>query len=105
MELEATMKVSATTVASLGLSNKHDAASSTKLIEDLPQETSTLLSENWLSSRTLFPEVEKLYGLPYEVHTIAIHPSGSFVIASCNAIQAEAAQLKCWRTLDWYLLS
>lgn len=109
------IKIESSDVAPLGLSNKNRSEylpvsreDSTKPESESSQldsinESNLLsrISENWLSSRTLFPEVEKLYGHPFEIYSLAIHPSAKFLVATCKSLQKESSQLKFWRTIDW----
>lgn len=41
-------------------------------------------TEEMLIQNTLWPEVQKLYGHPYEVFTVAANNSGTLIASACK---------------------
>ena len=57
--------------------------------------------EEFLIAHSVWPEVEKLYGPPYDVISVAASNSGSYLAASCFAKKPEHAQIILWNANNW----
>ncbi|KAH8871553.1 Elongator complex protein 2 [Schistosoma japonicum] len=55
-----------------------------------------LPTEDRLQHATLWPEVKKLYGHPYELHCLAVHPHQLLVASACTASKPEYAHIILW---------
>lgn len=96
-------------IPELGLSNKahatFNAAVDAYLIDDEKQppdsKSIATLSEDFLISHTLWPEVDKLYGHGYEVLCLAANRSGTLLASASAAKQAQHAAVRLWNTSDW----
>ncbi|KAK4470563.1 hypothetical protein MN116_006106 [Schistosoma mekongi] len=55
-----------------------------------------LPTEDRLQHATLWPEVKKLYGHPYELHCLAVHPRQLLVASACTATKPEYAHIILW---------
>ncbi|KAG8686683.1 hypothetical protein FRC09_013977, partial [Ceratobasidium sp. 395] len=86
----------------LGLSNKatdNAATSSTDTENAEPPSHPPFESE--LATITLWPEAEKLFGHGYELHTLAVSPSGSLVATACRATSREHAVVRLHTSSNW----
>ena len=93
------LTVESANLPSLGLTNKLSASSNTDQVA--ASCCPTTFSENYLSRGTLWPELEKLYGHPFEISAIAVHPSLPLLVAACKASQPCFAVIKGWCTDSW----
>jgi elongator complex protein 2 len=50
---------------------------------------------------TLWPEVRKLYGHPFEVVAMAVSASGALLASACKARTDSAACIRLWDTASW----
>ncbi|RTG90644.1 elongator complex protein 2 [Schistosoma bovis] len=55
-----------------------------------------LPTEDRLQHATLWPEVKKLYGHPYEIYCLAVHPRQFLVASACTASKPEYAHIILW---------
>ncbi|KAA3674426.1 elongator complex protein 2 [Paragonimus westermani] len=104
----------------LGLSNQVSVPSSVDLMDDTVTDSTTvgvithsdngvasscsapLPTEDRLHCATLWPEVKKLYGHPYEVYCLAAHPNHMLVASACVATKQIHASIILWNGLaDW----
>ncbi|MBW0463707.1 hypothetical protein O181_003422 [Austropuccinia psidii MF-1] len=86
-------------VPPLGLSNR---------IDDLEQNSGQKLQleaqqscppfEDQLLTKTLWPEVDKIYGHPSELSSIAVSHSGQIIASACNANSAQTASIRLYTT-------
>ncbi|CAH8592868.1 unnamed protein product [Heterobilharzia americana] len=61
-----------------------------------------LPTEDRLQHATLWPEVKKLYGHPYEIYCLAVHPHKLLVASACTASKPEYAHIILWNgDLNW----
>ncbi|CDZ98002.1 RNA polymerase II elongator complex, subunit ELP2, WD repeat superfamily [Phaffia rhodozyma] len=58
-------------------------------------------TENALSTSTLWPEVEKLYGHGYELMAVAASYHSSLIATSCKASTPQHAVVRLYSTKDW----
>ncbi|CAK9784057.1 WD40 repeat-like protein [Cutaneotrichosporon oleaginosum] len=103
------------TVPPLGLSNralgKAEAASDipkSKLVpkdavdrESVSTALTSLPTEEELSTSTLWPEIEKVYGHGYELATLATSHAGDLVATACRATSAEHAVVRIVDASTW----
>ncbi|KFM70246.1 Elongator complex protein 2, partial [Stegodyphus mimosarum] len=108
------------TVPSLGLSNKAvfqqdlekanpcDQGGSNRNFKDLypdvyytPTHLTAPPTEETLLQNTLWPEVQKLYGHPYEVFTVTSNHSKTLIASACKASKVEHAGIILWSTSTW----
>ncbi|TPX42065.1 hypothetical protein SeLEV6574_g05783 [Synchytrium endobioticum] len=106
----------------LGLSNKavyhgdsHSSGpESSRPSFDAPLPTFTALTdgsfaqppfEHHLSTTTLWPEVNKLYGHGFEIYSLGCSRDGKVVASSCKAAKQDHAAIKLWSTSTWKELS
>ncbi|KAI1725282.1 elongator complex protein 2 [Ditylenchus destructor] len=90
----------AATQPELGLSNKAILADSALVSEELNGNNESSASsktgppdEEELSTKTLFPEVHKLYGHAFEVFAVAINQKGSVLATACKSRRTCRHQL------------
>ncbi|XP_067123610.1 elongator complex protein 2 [Centruroides vittatus] len=103
-------------VPPLGLSNK--AVFESDLINDVKSEskhpkdrypdhyyTSITMqqppSEDILLQNTLWPEIQKLYGHGYEIHTVACNHAGTIIASASKANKADHAEIILWDVKTW----
>ncbi|KAI1731775.1 elongator complex protein 2 [Ditylenchus destructor] len=98
----------AATQPELGLSNKAILADSV-VSEEMKENNKSLATiktdppdEEELSTKTLFPEVHKLYGHAFEVFAVAINHRGSVLATACKASHEEHAVILVWDTDHWH---
>ncbi|KAI6714284.1 hypothetical protein JHW43_003231 [Diplocarpon mali] len=58
--------------------------------------------EDQLSRRTLWPEIEKLYGHGYEISALAASHDGSMVATACKATSIDHAVIRIFETATWH---
>ncbi|CAE6466835.1 unnamed protein product [Rhizoctonia solani] len=86
----------------LGLSNKAtDKLESSNEDMSLPQAPTRPPFDSELATITLWPETEKLFGHGYELHTLAVSPSGSLVATACRATSANHAVVRLHASSNW----
>ncbi|KAG9074746.1 hypothetical protein FS749_013663 [Ceratobasidium sp. UAMH 11750] len=86
----------------LGLSNK--ATDNTEVPPTSAENTETPSHppfESELATITLWPETEKLFGHGYELHTLAVSPSGSLVATACRATSRDHAVIRLHASSNW----
>jgi len=66
-----------------------------------PIELSQPPVEEILLQRTLWPELQKLYGHGYEVYQCSAAPDGTLVASSCKASHQQYAAVMLWDTKTW----
>lgn len=92
----------AATVPALGLSNKatFSTASTTSITAKASMTTidrSCIAPlEHHLNGGSLWPEIETLYGHPYELHTIAVTHDARTVATACRSNTAQHAAVLLW---------
>uniref|UniRef100_A0A2K6TLQ5 Elongator complex protein 2 n=1 Tax=Saimiri boliviensis boliviensis TaxID=39432 RepID=A0A2K6TLQ5_SAIBB len=107
------------TVPALGLSNKAvfqgDIASQPSDEEELLTSTGfeyqqvafqpSILTEppteDHLLQKTLWPEVQKLYGHGYEIFCVTCNSSKTLLASACKAAKKEHAAIILWNTTSW----
>ena len=47
---------------------------------------------------TLWPEINKLYGHPYEVCALACSPNGEYLASNCKSLTKDCAFTIIWDT-------
>ena len=57
--------------------------------------------EDILSRRTLWPEMEKLYGHGYEISAVAASYGGDLIATACRASSLEHAVIRLYETQEW----
>ncbi|KAJ1963369.1 Elongator subunit elp2 [Dipsacomyces acuminosporus] len=57
--------------------------------------------EEYLLRHTLWPEVDKLYGHPYEVFSVAASHLGDWIATSCKAASERHANIRLYSTHTW----
>ncbi|KAI8321806.1 WD40 repeat-like protein [Martensiomyces pterosporus] len=57
--------------------------------------------EEHLLRHTLWPEVDKLYGHPYEIFSVAASHSGDWIATSCKAASEKHANIRLYSTRTW----
>ena len=67
-------------VSALGLTAKQFS----DVIEPTSQHFATLPTEHILATSTIWPEIDRIYGHPYEIHSIAVSPSGNILATACK---------------------
>ncbi|KAG9126160.1 hypothetical protein FRC07_004630 [Ceratobasidium sp. 392] len=86
----------------LGLSNKAtDNAEASSEDTETVEPPSHPPFESELATITLWPETEKLFGHGYELHTLAVSPSGSLVATACRATSREHAVVRLHASSNW----
>ena len=60
--------------------------------------------EDFLVKHTLWPEINKLYGHPHEIHKIVRSHSSSLLASVCKSLTKEASSIILWNTNDWKIL-
>ncbi|KAG8747230.1 hypothetical protein FRC10_001846 [Ceratobasidium sp. 414] len=86
----------------LGLSNKATDAGETLSAGVADTEApSRPPFESELATVTLWPETEKLFGHGYELHTLAVSPSGSLVATACRATSRDHAVIRLHASSNW----
>lgn len=65
------------------------------------QPTEADLLEEHLQTRSLWPEVDKLYGHPYEIFAVAGSHAGDLVATACRATSERFAAIRLYSTKDW----
>ncbi len=97
----------------LGLSNKATEVEAADQSTEKPDEemadttateTSAILTppfEDHLSRKTLWPEIEKLYGHGYEISALATSHDGSVVATACRASSLDHAVIRLFDTKTW----
>jgi elongator complex protein 2 len=90
----------------LGLSNKAVEVgdnSDTNGVSPQTQYTSGLPTEDILSQDTIWPEIQKLYGHPYIVQSVAVNSAKTLVATACRASSADDAAILMFSLTDWSL--
>ncbi|CAE6456006.1 unnamed protein product [Rhizoctonia solani] len=86
----------------LGLSNKAtdklEAPDDDSRITEAPTRPPF---DSELATITLWPETEKLFGHGYELHTLAVSPSGNLVATACRATSATHAVIRLHASSSW----
>ncbi|KAI8460049.1 WD40-repeat-containing domain protein [Phakopsora pachyrhizi] len=95
-------RVQRATVPPLGLSNRIEDSSNTLECQGpLAQQTCPPF-EDQLLSRTLWPEVEKIYAHPSELASIAASHCGKIVASACHASSPETAIIRLHSGVDGF---
>ncbi|KXS16895.1 WD40 repeat-like protein [Gonapodya prolifera JEL478] len=83
----------------LGLSNKAQSSS-----EGARRQVTSVRppNEEQLSQKTLWPEVNKLYGHGYEISAVAASHDGKLVASASKAAKREHASIRLWSTDSWH---
>ncbi|ELU41553.1 elongator complex protein 2 [Rhizoctonia solani AG-1 IA] len=101
-ELEQAARPIGASLPPLGLSNKAtDKLESSNEDMSLPQAPTRPPFDSELATITLWPETEKLFGHGYELHTLAVSPSGSLVATACRATSANHAVVRLHASSNW----
>ncbi|GMK54156.1 hypothetical protein CspeluHIS016_0107420 [Cutaneotrichosporon spelunceum] len=103
------------TVPPLGLSNR--ALGKAEAVSDIPKSKlvpkdavdrdsvstamTSLPTEEELSTSTLWPEIEKIYGHGYELATLATSHAGDLMATACRATSAEHAVVRIVDASTW----
>ncbi|KAH7345263.1 WD40 repeat-like protein [Rhizoctonia solani] len=86
----------------LGLSNKATDETESSNDDLPPAEAATHPPfDGELATVTLWPETEKLFGHGYELHTLAVSPSGKLVATACRATSATHAVIRLHTSSNW----
>ncbi|CAE6506974.1 unnamed protein product [Rhizoctonia solani] len=86
----------------LGLSNKATDETEPSNDDAPPVEVPTHPPfDGELATVTLWPETEKLFGHGYELHTLAVSPSGKLVATACRATSATHAVIRLHASSNW----
>ncbi|KAF5402673.1 Elongator complex protein 2 [Paragonimus heterotremus] len=115
VELAASSLAERAVQPTLGLSNQISVPSSVDLLDDAVTDSTVdsdncvasscdapLPTEDRLQCATLWPEIKKLYGHPYEVYCLAAHPSRMLIASACVATKQIHACIILWNGLaDW----
>eukprot|EP01083_Nonionella_stella_P046768 125280_1 len=82
----------------LGLSNAVSVEADTEIQDEVDVSLSRPPSEQELSNRTLWLEIQKLYGHGYELFALAANHAGTVVASACVAREARHACVRLWAT-------
>lgn len=60
--------------------------------------------EDFLVKHTLWPEANKLYGHPHEIHKLARNKASTMLASVCKALNKESASILIWKVPEWKLI-